>query len=109
MRILAILMITGLAGFNTGSAQSTLEKIGQLQLNAIDGNVATFYADGYRERAASIATLLSASTDFFEKEFGVRETFSIALLDSTSWVKITEIPYGLPFVSGPPYVVCLPA
>lgn len=103
------MMITSLIGFNTGSAQSTFEKIGQLQLNAIDGNVTTFYTDGYREPAASIMTLLSASIDFFEEEFGVQETFSIAILDSSSWVKVTEIPYGLPFVSGPPYIVCLPA
>lgn len=109
MRVLVILMITSLIGFNTGSAQSTLEKIGQLHLNTLDGGVSTYYPDGYRDRAISVATLLSASTDFFEQEFGVRETFTIALLDSSTWVKVTEIPYGLPFVSGPPNVVCLPA
>ena len=104
-----MLTATTLIGCNTGSAQSTLEKIGQLHLNALDGSVTTYYPDGYRERATSVADLLAASTGFFEQEFGVRETFSIAVLDSASWVKVTEIPYGLPFVSGPPNVVCLPA
>ena len=109
LRLLVILAIITLIGCNTGSAQSTLEKIGQLGLNTLDGSVTTYYPDGYRERAASVAALLSASTGFFEQEFGVRETFSIAILDSASWVAVTEIPYGMPFVSSPPNVVCLPA
>ena len=109
LRLLVILTITTLIGCNTGSVQSTLEKIEQLNLNTLDGSITTYYPDGYRDRAISVATLLSASTDFFEQEFGVRENFTIALLDSSTWVKVTEIPYGLPFVSGPPNVVCLPA
>ena len=39
----------------------------------------------------------------------MNQHFSIAVVDSVSWSKITRIPYGLPFVSGPPYIVCLPA
>ena len=107
--LLVILAVTVQAGPSSVSAQSTLERIGQLGLNVLDRSVTTYYPDGYRERATSVATLLPASTGFFEQEIGVRETFSIAILDSASWVAVTEIPYGLPFVSGPPNVVCLPA
>jgi hypothetical protein len=90
-------------------AQSTLEKIGSIPLQTIHGGVTTYFPDGYAPQAREVLELLEASIPFFENRFSVRQSFTIALLDSARWSMITHIPYGLPFVSGPPYVVCLPA
>lgn len=89
--------------------QSTLEKVRALQLNSIDSDIVAYYAEGFKERAESNLNLLNKSIGFFEDNFGAKQPFSIAVIDSVNWKKITPIPYGLPFVSGPPYIVCLPA
>ena len=91
------------------SAQSTLEKVRALDLNAIDGNSTTYYSAGYEDQASANLNLLSKSVGFFEEHFSVSQSFSIAVIDSADWERITSIPYGLPFVSGPPYIVCIPA
>jgi hypothetical protein len=52
---------------------------------------------------------LHKSIKFYEENFDARQSFALAIIDSVGWKRITQIPYGLPFVSGPPYIVCLPA
>lgn len=91
------------------SAQSTLEKIQTMDLNEADGNIPAYYPDGFEERAKETVDLLQYSTEYFEEAFQVSQAFSLAVLDSANWIKLTRIPYGLPFVSGPHYVVCIPA
>jgi len=88
---------------------STLEKVKDLDLNSIDGNITAYYSAGYEDRALSHLNLLQNSTEFFEENFEIDQKFSIAIIDSANWKKITSVPYGLPFVSGPPYIVCFPA
>lgn len=88
---------------------SMLEKVKQLNLQTIEGNIKTYYPEGYENSAMSSLAFLSESISFYEQNFKVRQSFALAILDSNEWVTITDIPYGLPFVSGPPYVVCLPA
>lgn len=89
--------------------QSTLEKVRALDLHSIDGNIETYYPEDFKVLAEANLNLLNYSIGFFEYHFGVKQSFSIAILDSASWAKITSIPYGLPFVSGPPYIVGIPA
>ncbi len=90
-------------------SQLTLEKVKSLRLNQSEDTITVYYSDGHYLRALQTKNLLKKSSDYFENNFGVKETFSIAVLDSGDWNNITGIPYGLPFVSGPPYVVCIPA
>ncbi len=90
-------------------SQSNLEKVKSLRINQSEDTITVYYSNGYYLRAVQTKNLLKKSSDYFENKFGVKETFSIAVLDSGDWNKITEIPYGLPFVSGPPYIVCIPA
>ncbi|MCF8231425.1 MAG: hypothetical protein K9J27_04480 [Bacteroidales bacterium] len=86
-----------------------LEKVERLNLKTIDGNIKTYYAPGYKESAESTSNLLHKSMQFYEEHFDVWQSFALAVIDSGRWIKITQIPYGLPFVSGPPNIVCLPA
>ena len=88
---------------------SMLKKVKRLKLNTIEGSIKTYYSDEYKERAETTLKLLNKSIKFYEDNFDVKQTFTLAILDSVSWEKITHTPYGLPFVSGPPYIVCVPA
>lgn len=107
-----LLLLTFAIVFNNSChnpVQSTLGEIESLDLNTFESKINTFYTDGYLERAKETVDLLQNSTNYFYENFQVSKTFSVAVLDSIDWIKITEIPYGLPFVSGPPYIVCIPA
>jgi len=86
-----------------------LEKVERLNLNTIDGSIKTYYTSGHKESAEKTLNLLHKSIHFYEANFDVRQSFALAVIDSGRWIRITQIPYGLPFVSGPPYIVCLPA
>lgn len=88
---------------------AALDTVKGLGLPVLDGPVTAYYVDGARARADSLVALLGQSVAFFESEVGLQEAFSLAVLDPDSWAKLTPNPYGLPFVSGPPYVVCFPA
>ncbi|MCF8240312.1 MAG: hypothetical protein K9J16_02925 [Melioribacteraceae bacterium] len=89
--------------------QTTLDKIQSLELNSIQKPVTAYYTDGSKHNAAELIKLLTGAQKYFSDTFRLSETFSIAVLDSQSWKRITQIPYGLPFVSGPPNVVCFPS
>lgn len=89
--------------------QSTLSQVRALDLHLYDGGIETYYPEGFKGRAEANVNLLNNAIGFFQDNFGVKQSFSIAILDSVSWAKITSIPYGLPFVSGPPYIICIPA
>ncbi len=108
MRLLLVLIILS-AGACNARDQSVVEKVESLGLQSVNSSVTAYYSDRYRQFAEHNVQLLKNADDFFEEQFGVRQSFSIAVLDSASWRQITDIPYGLPFVSGPPYIVCLPA
>jgi len=91
------------------SAQSTVSKIKSLHLTVIPGTIKTYHTPGAETKILATTSLLQNAIPFYENQLGVTESFSIALLDSARWTQISLIPYGLPFVSGPPYIVCLPA
>ncbi|MDZ7764128.1 MAG: hypothetical protein U5K00_06830 [Melioribacteraceae bacterium] len=91
------------------ASQSTLEKVESLDLKTIQDGGKTFYSNGFEADSKRIESILSNAASYFENEFGLSKTFSLTVLDSKDWLKITQIPYGLPFVSGPPYIVCIPA
>lgn len=108
MRFALILAFIIISSCNA-PAQSMLDKVKDLNLNSIEGSIPTYFSDGFKDRAEANLILLKKSIAFFEKNVGVHQSFAIAVMDSASWRKITSIPYGLPFVSGPPYIVCIPA
>ena len=91
------------------SPQPSVVDIKSLGLQSVDNGIETFYSNGFREKAVSAAEPIHNSADFFEESFGVRESISVAILNKEDWTRLTPIPYGLPFVSGPPYVICIPA
>lgn len=90
-------------------AQSTLENVKELHLDKHQGNFQTYYSNGFEEQAISVSDLLNQSIHYFEQKLDVKEPFTLAILDLDDWNKITRIPYGLPFISGPPHIVCIPA
>jgi len=90
-------------------SQTAKEKVKELNLPQLSGSVTTNYSKSFEQRAREVQDLLAPAGVFFEEHFGVKEDFQLAILDEQDWQNVTPIPYGLPFVSGPPNVVCMPA
>ena len=109
MRLTTLLVATVFCISCSNPSTSTLEKVKALNLDSVDGKIETYYSSGYKPKAQTTLGILRESADFFEEHAGVSQTFSIAILDSAHWGMISSLPYGLPFVSGPPYIVFLPA
>jgi hypothetical protein len=108
-RILIFTLVVVLSSACRNRAQSTLHDMESLGLESLEGKIPAYYSHGFEDRARETADLLQNSTAYFEENFQVSQAYSLAVLDSTDWIRITSIPYGLPFVSGPPYIVCIPA
>lgn len=108
MRWFIIAVSFSLTGLGWGRAPA-IETVKELGLPVIEGPITAHYSNGARTRADSLVAFLGQSVEFFAGEVGLREDFALAVLDPESWAKVTPIPYGMPFVSGPPYLVCFPA
>lgn len=108
IRITIIILVIILSS-GTIFSQSMLKKIEGLNLKNDKGTINIYYSDGYSPKANRIKEVLLNSKKYFEKEFDIKNSFALAVLEKNQWNKVTNIPYGLPFVSGPPYIVCLPA
>lgn len=90
-------------------AQSALEGVRDLEIPLSRQSIPVYYSEGYQEKARSLAEMYEGAGSYFDHQFNIHATFTLAVLDSLDWIKVSRLPYGLPFVSGPPYVVCLPA
>ncbi len=90
-------------------SQTAKEKVEALNLPQLSGSVTTNYSKSFEQRAREVQDLLAPAGAFFEEHLGVKEDFQLAILDEQDWQNVTPIPYGLPFVSGPPNVVFIPA
>ena len=87
-----------------------LDRVQSLNLPQLPGTISAHYVSGQTKRAQQIQSMLEDAASFFEDQLGVTADPSVALLGPTEWrVVADEIPYGLPWVSGPPYVTVLPA
>ena len=90
-------------------SQHLLDDIKSLNLGKSEDTFTAYFSEGSCQRAEEVKSLLKNSAQYFEETFNIDEVFSIAILNEEDWNKISQIPYGLPFVSGPPYVVVFPA
>ena len=73
------------------------------------GDMEVFHGEGKVSEARQLADMLERAALFFSRELGVKEAFSLAFLEQENWARVTQAPYGMPFVSGPPYVVVFSA
>ena len=109
MRKILLLFICSLFIPTLTPAESPPESFQSMGLARISEPIETWYSPGYKRHAISTGGLLKDAEEFYRNSFNLRRSFSLAIVDSDTWEKITPIPIGLPFVSGPPYVICLPA
>jgi hypothetical protein len=86
-----------------------LDKVKKLPVSVIEGRINVHHTEGYEDRALMLGQWLEEAKEFFEQSLGASADISLAVLDSSHWLQVTErIPYGVPWADWG-YVVFLPA
>ncbi len=107
MQKLTIIIL--LVNLTAAVAAPKSECLAALDVQTTGNADAVWYSNGYATDAKELNELLSPAKAYFNEHLQVDLEFEIALLNPTDWRKISRIPYGLPFVSGPPYIIGIPA
>lgn len=86
-----------------------LDEVKKLPVNVIEGEITVYHTKGYEDRALMLGQMLEEAKEFFEQSLGISANISLAVLDRSHWLQITNFfPYGSPWVSWD-NVVFLPA
>ncbi len=80
-----------------------------LNLQALEAPVKTYYSLGAESQATVIQSMLREAASYYEETLGVEANISAAVVDASHWSEITNVPYGLPGVTGSPPLVYFPA
>ena len=97
--------------FESVSAQD--RSLAQVQALGLQKNAAAvdfYHSAGASGRAAKIASLVAEAREFFKQRLGLDASVTLAVLNESDWRKINpQGPYGIPYLSGSPHVVFMPA
>lgn len=88
-------------------ARPMVEQVRALGLDSLAGPLPVHYSAGFRGHAAEVQTILREGARFFADSLGLPTTVRVALLAESEWQRVTQVPYGVPFVQGG--VVLIPA
>ena len=91
------------------TSDPSLSKIQSLNLLQLPGKIPTYYIPDHADRAREIQAMLEDALVFFADQLEVNADLSFALLGPVEWASVTEIPYGLPWVSYAPHITVFPA
>jgi hypothetical protein len=109
-----VFLLTGLVAsitwpLSAQSAKSPLNKLSELGLPEVPGEVPVVYVKSAEERAIRLQKSLEAGHSWFQKQLHITVPIKLTVLDSEMWSKVSGYPYGPPhmFVSegGPGLVV----
>ncbi len=95
--LIVILSNALLVGVAYAQGPLSREKILELGLPTISGEVTVYYSEGYAERATYLQGIAEAANHFLRRPeiVGVDLDLGLAVLDSEDWAKLTRIPYGI--------------
>ena len=106
--ILMILFI-----IKTAQAQDSnpKEKLQELELSNLQGEVPVSYSKGFSKRAGYLQNLAEEASRFFQKPeiLGVKVDLNLLVLGPEDWMKFTELPYGIAHILPDPPTAILAA
>lgn len=86
---------------------TALEQVRGLRLDSLAGPMPVHYSATFADRAREVQGVLREGAQFFADSLGVRTEVRVALLSEADWRRISQVPYGVPYVQGS--VVFVPA
>jgi hypothetical protein len=104
---LAAALIAVPAAAQPAAAPPMLDQVRALGLDSVAGPLPAHYSAGFATRAAEVQAILREAARFFADSLGLPTTVHVAVLAAPEWQRLTQVPYGVPFVNGG--VVFIPA
>ena len=85
------------------------EKILELGLSSLNGEVPVYFSEGYKKRAAYFQKLVVCASCFFKSPeiLGVDVDLHVTVLDSADWARYTKLPYGIAHIIPEPPTIIL--
>jgi hypothetical protein len=99
----------GIANCLAAEKTNQLEKVLNLGLPQLPGQIPTYYSNGAKARAQKLEAAIVDMNAFFQKRLGIRTHVTLAVLDSNDWSQVSSQPYGLPNVDEDTSVIFMPA
>lgn len=90
-----------------GPPPGALQQVRGLGLDSLAGPMPVHYSARFRRRAEEVQALLREGARFFADSLGLQTQVRVALLSEADWRRISQVPYGMPYVQGG--VVFVPA
>lgn len=78
-------------------------------LPALQSPITTYYSPGAKSQADAIQGMLREAAEYYEETLDAEADITAAVVDANYWSEITDVPYGLPGVTGSPPLVYFPA
>ena len=107
LSVLAVLALFATTAAAQPAPPPMVEQIRGLRLDSLAGPLPVHYSAGFRDHAAEVQAILREGAAFFADSLGLPTTVRVALLAAPEWQRVTQVPYGVPFVQGG--VVLIPA
>ena len=104
----AILILFAAVGLH---AQNTtyLQKVESLSNPSATNKIKVYYSSGYEKRALELSGIIEDMLRFYEKKLDIKEQITLAIVTPEQWRQVgLQVPYGVPNVQGPPYVIFMP-
>lgn len=83
------------------------DQVRGLGLDSLAGPLPVHYSASFAARAAEVQTTLREGAQFFADSLRLPTEVRVALLSRADWTRISQVPYGVPYVQGG--VVFIPA
>lgn len=106
--VLAVICLCGRLVAQSDDA-NLLDQVANHGLARLDNQVETYYSAGAKARAIKLEAAISDMIAYYRQKLSIETPVYLAVLDSADWKALSESPYGLPNVNGPPPVVFMPA
>lgn len=87
-----------------------LQKAESLNNPSATNKIKIFYSSGYEKRALELSGMVEDMLRFYEKKLDIKEQVNLAVITPEQWRQVgLQVPYGVPNVQGPPYLIFMPA
>lgn len=108
--IMAALILFVASPVQGAEQDESLQRVEALKLKKGQGRLFYYHSAGADKRAAHISQLIQEARTFFEGGLGLETDVKLAVLNEQDWRRINPNgPYGVPYVSGTPHVIFMPA
>ena len=108
--VYSILLTLIAVGSSLAQQKTALQIVESLKNPSKTNKTKVYYSPGYEKRALQLQAMIEEAVKFYERKLDIKQEINIAVLTPEQWRQVgSQVPYGVPNVQGPPYVIFMAA